>query len=130
MHLKSLRAQRWLSAWVALTYTLGWLLLFAHYVDERHAVCFEHGTTHHVADDADHDEHAAGLNAPEDAEHEHCSFLEVVRPAHTLPSAVTITLLAPCDAPTDQVAHYVADRTAPKDVWRYAPKTSPPESFC
>lgn len=123
-----LRSSRWLSALVALAYTLGWLLLFGHYVEEQHSICAEHGMAHHVEDVGhdDHDVDAPGLHAASDAEHEHCSFTESLRTPYPFTPCSPVEVRASIDARFAENLSFASHTVATSDVWRYAPKTSPP----
>ena len=121
--------KRRLAAWVALSYLLGYLLVFAHFVGEQHATCPEHGEAHHV-DDGGEELPAplgAGIAAHPGAEDDHCSLLTAVRDpmqaelapwvaTRDLPPAIR-ALPARLNLPPPRVAA----------IWRYAPKQSPPQ---
>lgn len=118
---------RILAAAVALAYLAGYLLVFAHHIEEQHVECVEHGVAHHgeAQTDTDAEQVPDGISALEHGDHEHCSLTQVVR-SHTPDVAPGFTptlqdvLVAALNTPATGVD---LPRLA---VWRYAPKQSPP----
>lgn len=120
--------KRWFAGCVAVSYLLGYLLVFAHFVGEQHATCVEHGEAHHVEDAGEPLPMPleAGIAAHEGTEDDHCSLLNAVRdplnvehphiPALTEAVPRIDTIVTQLNLPPP---HYRA-------IWRYAPKQSPP----
>ncbi len=116
-------------ALTAIAYLVGYLLVFAHFVAERHVECIEHHTAHHA--DASSDDHEAapaqaGLSALPVTEDHHCDLLSLVRPKPTTSERARLVVRPPnltitCGVHAPSTHTFIGGA-----VWRYAPKTSPP----
>ena len=124
------RTNRFLAAFVAWAYFVGSLLLFFHFAADRHSVCVEHQTVHHVAH-ASEDEPPSGSELPQVRsvsleDDEHCELLQFFQ------SSTLALKAAPPSIPSKDVLE-VARLRAPAEPaaqaiarWRIAPKQSPP----
>lgn len=117
---------------VAAAYLVGSMLVLFHFALDRHAVCLEHNTVHHVTVADDHaaavpdDEAPPGVRGYETETDEHCAFTSFAT-STTLrvpPAPGTLTFVDPplvrlgLRGTTDEIAHI--------SRWRLAPKNSPP----
>ena len=118
---------------VACAYLVGSMLVLFHFALDRHAVCLEHNTVHHVTVTGGHASAAApdddappGVRGYEVESDEHCAFTSFAT-STTLrvpPGPGSVTFLDPplvrlgLRGTTDAIAHI--------SRWRLAPKNSPP----
>ena len=129
MGARTANPSRFLRAIVALTYLVGYLLAFGHVAGERHAVCVEHDTHHHVDVDLDADvedttQTAQSLPRVDD---DHCTLLQFFRSsAHGIVDSAPYAMRAVDDRPPAQTAQPYGQTHASTQLWRFAPKTSPP----
>ena len=124
------------------------LLLFAlagqlsslwHLAVTRHAVCLEHGELIHTAEDG------AGARAPAGTErrlaalqardadgaehgHDHCAVAAHRRSSVLFRVAASVGL-APPTTGHDAATHTAAARTSGREIFRFAPKASPPREL-
>lgn len=128
-----LTQRRQLSALIALTYLVGYLLAFAHFVLEEHVECLEHHTQHHVARttaDARPLSAVPGVTSLPAEGDDHCHIFEIVRTQSSSVAAPAATALVPQAVPTPMTTAFavVASEHVGRQIWRFAPKQSPPVS--
>lgn len=119
-------------AWmVACLYLGGYLLTFAHFVEERHAPCAEHGAAHHLAESAEvamsgaHD--GMRIHQGSEVEDDHCELLQFFRSSTFVLNPSLALDLGSEKVETEPTSlSATAVRRADNSRWRFAPKQSPP----
>lgn len=127
---RTTRQKRVTTAFVAWAYLVGSLLISFHFAVDRHAICLEHQTVHHVVDsDASEDVSIGGLPqlrsvALEDDDH--CELTQFFQNPTLSLRAATSDLVPDGALVVRRSPKPVVHDTVAIPRWRLAPKQSPP----
>lgn len=117
---------------MACVYLCGYLLTFAHFAEERHAVCHEHGAAHHIAESDALTLQGAPqvprLHQGAKGADDHCGLFQFFRTgSHTaVAGAAPIFDATYVMSVEPKRLDRTSRQTTTSAVWRYAPKQSPP----
>lgn len=130
MRLRTDRTRAFAATLISALYLGATMLGFAHLIAQRHAVCAEHGTLHHVARDTSDVRLSPtpGVSPHGWSEDEHCALLHFFQQTSlTFPAPAAMQLV---EITADDLAIWqpVEAHLASTDRWRLAPKQSPPSA--